>query len=503
MKITTQDCIDFIVSQNIPGVQPGVKWKRLSKKNDENKNPLREFQSSNGDLITVKEEKGTGALSIVDKIAQPVNVSDVSLICHPNLKRKLKENAAQIYALEENHLSKIEDLLLPENKECYEQAKEEMEEYFEDGEWDSVLYHISHAIVELQIKSEIEKGLSRYQAMVNVYGVMFDLENVNMEIETLTINGKKYEIAVGDAGGDWEAMICIALYWDVQKDCPVFYVPQEDFNTFNRDTKTAYGSEGEAIEVSREMSKELQDRMIAAEESLAPEQRKKLTLKSLKNHLENSGGKDLNNISTVINKDKKNAISIGDLLDHVKTLPYDKVFESESDNLKYKITDLVRYTIDLQLIKHGYINENNGLALIVCPEIYNKYIKEFGVAFDTENCHFNTRYIENEKGEQVSIIAGEVYGDWEFPVSFAMYFDKSENKVKVYIPLDDFNMFNRLYKTAYGSEGEYFQLPDEEIFRCDDIKENLQEENNSLKDSQRRESLTVVSLENYINKKKG
>lgn len=268
MKVTTQDCINFIVSQNIPGIQPGVKWKRLSKKNDENKNSIREFQSSNGDLVTVKEEKGTGVLSILDNVTPPVNVS------------------------------------------------------------------------------------------------------------------------------------------------------------------------------------------------------------------------------------------VGDLLEYIKTLPYNNVFDNEKDNLKYKITELVRETIYLQVEQHGYIKENNSPALILCPEIYNKYIKEFGVAFDTENCYFNTRYIEIEKGKNVSIVTGEVYGDWEFPVNFAMYFDKNENKPKVYIPLDDFNMFNRLYKTAYGSEGEYFKLPDEEIFRCDDIKENLQEENNSLEDSQRREYLTALSLENYLKNKK-
>jgi hypothetical protein len=43
-------------------------------------------------------------------------------------------------------------------------------------------------------------------------------------------------------------------------------------------------------------------------------------------------------------------------------------------------------------------------------------------------------------------------GDWEYPVFFIIYYDGKE--LRGYIP-EDGNMYNKVFKTAFGSEGEY------------------------------------------------
>lgn len=70
--------------------------------------------------------------------------------------------------------------------------------------------------------------------------------------------------------------------------------------------------------------------------------------------------------------------------------------------------------------------------------------------FDNDNfANYEVGYKELKPGFHTFFVnAG---GDWEYPICFILYWDGSS--IRAYIP-EEGNVYNKIYKTAYGSEGD-------------------------------------------------
>lgn len=68
------------------------------------------------------------------------------------------------------------------------------------------------------------------------------------------------------------------------------------------------------------------------------------------------------------------------------------------------------------------------------------------VKFDTENCD-----VDYDIHNGVAYASCRAGGDWEMPLRFFVYFDGTN--IRGYVP-DEGNFYNKLTKTAFGSEGE-------------------------------------------------
>ena len=89
--------------------------------------------------------------------------------------------------------------------------------------------------------------------------INFDFENVllgwnhstydpirSSSIETITVDGKEIPFIKGSAGGDWECPLAFIIYLSNKGELRM-YVPRKG-NVFNRDTKEAFGNDGDADE---------------------------------------------------------------------------------------------------------------------------------------------------------------------------------------------------------------------------------------------------------------
>lgn len=97
----------------------------------------------------------------------------------------------------------------------------------------------------------------------------------------------------------------------------------------------------------------------------------------------------------------------------------------------------------------------------------NKIIKDLGkVNFDFENsgCTEEDNFLETKfigfqtLSNGFSFLGCNAGGDWEHPVFFIIYYDGKS--FRGYVP-EKGNTFNKYTKTAFGSEGEFFDFEDE------------------------------------------
>lgn len=120
--------------------------------------------------------------------------------------------------------------------------------------------------------------------------------------------------------------------------------------------------------------------------------------------------------------------------------------------------DFLSHIKYLMLDKDGSVNHSWVYDDIELPKIITKDLSK--VIFDFENC---TTY-EDEHGFLKNYLSGyyelspdfhtfwvSAGGDWEIPINFILYW--GDNRLRAYIPKDG-NVWNKKYKTAYGSEGD-------------------------------------------------
>lgn len=282
--MATKDCIDFINGLDLEclGLTKGLKWKRLSKRKDEDKNEIREFESNRKDKILIKEDVQTGAFSILkieigsQESLVPVKASEKkekkALDLDVLFKNPINLEEKFIEFLEKN-VRDTSDIAIPKDNDVedfYMTALFEYKNFFEEKN-----------------NVTVAEQLFDYD-FVKEIGVMFDTENVFAERGYLSGDKKKaYPVVIGSAGGDWEMPVCFAIYWDEPAQRVRLYIPKEEFNFFNRQYMTAYGSEENTIfDISPDVkSGKVMDREIEKQNKYTEEKVKQLTIKSLEMYL--------------------------------------------------------------------------------------------------------------------------------------------------------------------------------------------------------------------------
>lgn len=281
--MATKDCVDFINGLDLEclGLAKGLKWKRLSKRKDEDKNEIREFESNRKDKILIKEDVQTGAFSILK-----VEIGSQEALVPVKAEKKKEKKSLNLDVLFKAPINLEEKVI-----EFLESKFRDTDELSPDGEDIESFY--MNALFEY--KDLYEKGnLVGVGAQffdydfVKEIGVFFDTENVMAERAYLTGDKKQaYPVVIGAAGGDWEIPVCFAIYWDAPSERVRLYIPKEDFNFFNREYMTAYGSEeNTSFEVNPDVkSGELMDREMEKQSKYSEEKIRQLTIKSLEMYL--------------------------------------------------------------------------------------------------------------------------------------------------------------------------------------------------------------------------
>jgi hypothetical protein len=117
-------------------------------------------------------------------------------------------------------------------------------------------------------------------------------------------------------------------------------------------------------------------------------------------------------------------------------------------------------------------------------DVTNKDLQK--ILFDFENYTFKPGEYDDNGGELIgfntlnnlSLLGFLAGGDWEYPLYFMVYWDG--NSLRCYVP-ENGNIYNKLTKTAYGSEDETEEtLTDEQMKEAEELAEKITDSEDEL-----------------------